>query len=99
MAYVIAEPCIGVKDTACVDACPVNAIHPARDEDQTANTAQLFIHANDCICCAACVPVCPVGAIYAEEDLPDEWKHFARINANHYNPSSDHPIKRSPNSL
>ena len=21
MAYVIAEPCIGVKDTACVDAC------------------------------------------------------------------------------
>jgi len=24
MAYVIAEPCIGVKDTACVDACPVD---------------------------------------------------------------------------
>ena len=23
MAYVIAEPCINVKDTACVDACPV----------------------------------------------------------------------------
>ena len=23
MAYVIAEPCIGTKDTACVDACPV----------------------------------------------------------------------------
>jgi len=21
MAYVIAEPCIGTKDTACVDAC------------------------------------------------------------------------------
>jgi len=26
MAYVIAEPCIGVKDTACVDACPVDCI-------------------------------------------------------------------------
>ena len=23
MAYVIAAPCVGVKDTACVDACPV----------------------------------------------------------------------------
>ena len=27
MAYVIAEPCIGTKDTACVDACPVDCIH------------------------------------------------------------------------
>src|ERR1035438_1846805 len=26
MAYVIAEPCIGTKDTACVDACPVDCI-------------------------------------------------------------------------
>ena len=26
MAYVIAEPCISVKDTACVDACPVDCI-------------------------------------------------------------------------
>ena len=32
MAYVIAEPCIGVKDTACVDACPVDCIHPRKDE-------------------------------------------------------------------
>ena len=26
MAYVIAEPCIGVKDTSCVEVCPVDAI-------------------------------------------------------------------------
>ena len=26
MAYVIAEPCIGTKDTACVDVCPVDCI-------------------------------------------------------------------------
>ena len=32
MAYVIAEPCIGTKDTACVDACPVDCIHPKKDE-------------------------------------------------------------------
>ena len=28
MAYVITEPCIGTKDTACVDVCPVDCIHP-----------------------------------------------------------------------
>ena len=32
MAYVIAEPCIGTKDTACVDVCPVDCIHPRKDE-------------------------------------------------------------------
>ena len=31
MAYVIAEPCIGIKDTACVDVCPVTAIFPVED--------------------------------------------------------------------
>src|SRR5271170_2305093 len=31
MAYVIAEPCIGTKDTACIDACPVDCIHPKKD--------------------------------------------------------------------
>ena len=31
MAFVIAEPCIGTKDTACVDACPVDCIHPKKD--------------------------------------------------------------------
>ena len=30
MTYVIAGPCIGVKDTACVDACPVDCIHPKK---------------------------------------------------------------------
>ena len=31
VAYVIAEPCIGIKDTACVDACPVDCIHPKKN--------------------------------------------------------------------
>lgn len=31
MAYVSAEPCIGTKDTACVDACPVDCIHPKKN--------------------------------------------------------------------
>ncbi len=32
MAYVIAEPCINTKDTACVNVCPVDCIHPKKDE-------------------------------------------------------------------
>ena len=30
MAYITAKPCIGTKDTACVDVCPVDCIHPAK---------------------------------------------------------------------
>jgi NAD-dependent dihydropyrimidine dehydrogenase PreA subunit len=81
MAYVIAEPCIGTKDAACVDACPVDCIHPGKTEDAFATAQQLFIDAENCICCAACVPVCPVSAIYAEEDLPEKWRHFTQLNA------------------
>ena len=63
MAYVIAEPCIGTKDTACVDVCPVDCIHPRKDEPAFESETQLYIHPTECIDCGACVPVCPVTAI------------------------------------
>lgn len=84
MPYVIAEPCIGTKDTACVDACPVDCIHPKEDEEDFEYEEMLFIDPEECIDCGACVPVCPVSAIFAEEDLPDEWIDFADINAEYY---------------
>jgi ferredoxin len=84
MAYVIAEPCIGVKDTACVDACPVDCIHPGRAEANFDEAAQLYIDPDNCICCAACVSVCPVSAIYLAEDLPLQWKEYVQINAERY---------------
>jgi NAD-dependent dihydropyrimidine dehydrogenase PreA subunit len=84
MAYVIAEPCIGTKDTACVDACPVDCIHPKKDEAAHAESEQLFIDPVECIDCGACVPVCPVSAIYAADDLPEKWAAFAEKNAAHY---------------
>ena len=31
MDYVIAESCFEPKDTACVDACPVDCIHPKKN--------------------------------------------------------------------
>jgi len=57
MAYVIAEPCIGTKDTACVDACPVDCIHPKKntsyDDGRPTFEAvpQLYIDPVKCIDC------------------------------------------------
>lgn len=84
MAYVIAEPCIGTKDTACVDACPVDCIHPKKDEADFEATDQLFIDPVECIDCGACVPACPVSAIFAADDLPEKWAHFTEKNATHF---------------
>lgn len=81
MAYVIAEPCIGCKDTACVDTCPVDAIHPSRNEAGFATATQLYIDPNTCIDCHCCVPVCPVSAIFPAEDLPEKWMRYVQINA------------------
>ena len=84
MAYIIAEPCIGTKDTACVDACPVDCIHPKKDEAGFGETDQLFIDPVECIDCGACVPACPVSAIFAQDDLPEKWAHFTEKNATHF---------------
>jgi NAD-dependent dihydropyrimidine dehydrogenase PreA subunit len=86
MAYVIAEPCIGVKDTACVVACPVDCIHPRNDESRFSEDAQLYIDPIECIDRGACMPVCPVWAIFAlgDDDLPTKWLQYAEMNARYY---------------
>ncbi len=84
MAYVIAEPCIGVKDAACVDACPVDCIHPKKDSEKFANEELIYIDPVECIDCGACVPVCPVSAIFAIDDLPEKWAEFAQKNAAYF---------------
>ena len=84
MAYVIAEPCIGTKDAACVDACPVDCIHPKKDEPNFAELNMIYIDPVECIDCGACVPVCPVSAIFALDDLPEKWASFAQTNAEYF---------------
>ena len=99
MAFVIAEPCIGVKDTACVDACPVDCIHPKKDtvyEDGRPgfnDVEQLYIDPVECIDCGACVPVCPVSAIFALDDLPEKWSSFTEINASYATDGKFQPDK------
>jgi ferredoxin len=84
MAYIIAEPCVGTKDTACVDVCPVDCIHPRKDEPNFAEAPQLYIDPVECIDCGACVPVCPVSAIFPLDDLPEKWASFTELNAVYY---------------
>jgi ferredoxin len=82
MAFVITDPCIGTKDTACVDVCPVDCIHPRKDEPEFTTTSMLYIHPDECIDCGACVPACPVAAIYdSPESTPDSQKALIEANA------------------
>jgi len=82
MPFVITDPCIGTKDTACVDVCPVDCIHPRKDEPEFETTSMLYIHPDECIDCGACVPACPVAAIYDSVDsTPESQKAFVEANA------------------
>jgi ferredoxin len=73
LTYVIAEPCIDIKDKTCIDVCPVDCIH---ETDR-----MLVIDPEECIDCGACEPECPVEAIFPEDALPEKWVPFAAINA------------------
>jgi ferredoxin len=84
MAHVITEPCVHCKDTACVEICPVDCIHPRKDAPTFPTTPQLFIDPDNCICCGLCVDDCPVKAIYDEADVPPQWHHFIQLNADHF---------------
>ena len=72
MTYIIAEPCVDLKDASCVDVCPVDCIYEGE--------RQYFIHPEECIDCAACEPVCPVAAIFAEDSVPEQWKEYIATN-------------------
>ena len=82
MPFIITDPCIETKDTACVDVCPVDCIHPRKDEPEHAATTMLYIHPEECIDCGACVPACPVAAIYESIDAtPANQKDLVEANA------------------
>ncbi|MEN9698308.1 MAG: Ferredoxin [Actinomycetota bacterium] len=73
MTYVIAQPCVDVKDKSCIEECPVDCIYEG--------ARMLYIHPDECVDCGACEPVCPVEAIYYEDDVPANWKEFGDSNA------------------
>ena len=74
MAFIITEPCIGVKDASCVNVCPVDCIHTTDTEEM------YFIDPVECIDCANCVSVCPVEAIFDEFTVPPTQRQFIQKN-------------------
>jgi len=89
MPYVIGKNCIDTKDTACVDVCPVDCIHPRSDSAGFDPAEQLYIDPDVCIDCGVCEPECPVEAIYAEDSVPDDEQQFLEKNADYYVLSAD----------
>ena len=88
MTYIITEPCVGVKDSACVDVCPVDCIY-TRDQDD-----MFFISPDECIDCAACEPVCPVTAIFAEDATPPQWAPYIAMNYDYFTNNDSSDLKR-----
>ena len=84
MPHIIAEPCIGTKDASCVTVCPVDCIHPTKDEAEFEQEEMLYIDPETCIDCGLCVDECPVKAIFPEEDLPEEWASYIEKNSAYY---------------
>ena len=74
MPYVVAEPCIGVKDKSCMQVCPVDCIYEIAD--------QVVINPDECIDCGLCEPECPVTAIFVDTDVPPDWKDYIEKNRN-----------------
>jgi len=76
MTYVIALPCVDLKDKACIEECPVDCIYEG--------DRMLYIHPDECVDCGACEPVCPVEAIFYEDDVPADMKDFTKANADFF---------------
>lgn len=69
MTHVITNLCL--RDSGCVDVCPVECITPGRPESEW---PIFYIDPDTCIDCGACVPECPYNAIFPEDDVPTAFK-------------------------
>jgi NAD-dependent dihydropyrimidine dehydrogenase PreA subunit len=82
MAFIIVEGC--TKDEKCIEVCPVDCIHPRKDEAKFEEVTQLYVDPVNCIDCGACVPVCASSSIYADADLPENLAAFRETNAQYF---------------
>tara|TARA_R110000824_G_C14790235_1_gene633160 strand:- start:304 stop:564 length:261 start_codon:yes stop_codon:yes gene_type:complete len=72
MTFVIQGECVGVKDAACVEVCPVECIYEAEPQEKYKNLP-MFIHPEECIDCLACESECPVEAIRVDDEAEEPW--------------------------
>ena len=89
MAYIVAEPCIGTFDKACVGVCPVDCFYIEEGTDD-----QIYIHPDECTDCGACEPECPVEAIFMEDDVPEKWHAFIEKNKGYFVDGDGNAVER-----
>ncbi len=68
MTYIITSLCL--RDSSCVDVCPVECIVPGKPIDEW---PWYYIDPDTCIDCGACIPECPYEAIFTEEETPEDY--------------------------
>ena len=85
MTHIIGDPCIGTKDTSCVSVCPVDCIHPTKEDPDFDKEEMLYIDPETCIDCGLCVDECPVTAIWPEDDVPADQEKPFKTNEEYYN--------------
>ena len=68
MTHIVTRLCL--RDTACVDVCPVECMVLGKPEE---DWPWLYIDPDTCIDCGACVPECPFEAIFIEEEVSSEF--------------------------
>ena len=80
MTYIIAEPCIGVKDLACVEVCPSTVSTPpmVKGEDM------LYIDPDECIDCAHASPSVRSRRSSKSQRSPEYWAQYYDINVNFF---------------
>lgn len=71
MTYIIAEPCVDIKDKSCIEECPVDCIYEG--------DRMLYIQPDECVDCGACEPVCPVEAIFTKMTFRKNGKIFTKL--------------------
>lgn len=76
MSYIIGKKCVGVKDGACIEACPVEDCIVEGEES-------MYINPETCIDCGACEMECPVEAIYDSEETAIEEGEEAAVIKNY----------------
>jgi ferredoxin len=73
MTTIVTDNCNGCRFTDCVTVCPVACFH--------GDDRMLYIDNEVCIQCSACIPLCPVHAIVADDDIPEDQRHWIETNA------------------
>jgi ferredoxin len=105
MTYVVTEPCVGTKDRACVEVCPVDCFYNYANEElnkktgkaapKPGDTGMLVIHPDECIHCGACEPECPVEAIFEDESVPSQWAEYTALNASAVESYSEEELEQN----